>query len=351
MSDQTESLLAKIVAAIDVQEPLRIVGGDSKAFYGRSPVGEPLELSGHTGVVSYEPTELVITARTGTRLADIESVLAEQGQMLPFEPPAFGDAATLGGTIACNFSGPRRPYAGSARDYVLGTRLINGKGELLHFGGEVMKNVAGYDVSRLQCGALGTLGVLTEVSLKVLPRPEHEMTLTQECGAQEAIEMMNRMGGEPHPLSAACYDGNRMYIRLSGSEAGVSAARKRVGGDVDHGGEKFWTKLKEHRSPFFESDQTLWRLSLAPATSLLSLKGRYFIDWGGAQRWLLTEEPAEHVRKVVARAGGHATEFRNGDRQTPFHPLTPGLLKLHRRLKQSFDPKGLFNPGRMFEDV
>lgn len=351
MSDQTEQLTDRIKQAIDSKTALQVCGGNTKSFYGREPVGEKLETGGHSGVVNYEPTELIITARAGTPLKEIESTLAENGQMLPFEPPAFGEAATLGGTIACNFSGPRRPYAGSARDYVLGSRLINGNGEVLHFGGEVMKNVAGYDVSRLQCGALGTLGLLLEVSLKILPQPEAELTLVQECNETEGIETMNRLGGQPYPLSAAAYDGNKLYLRLSGSEGGVSAAQQRIGGDVDDDGASFWQKLKEHTLPFFEGDETLWRMSLAPATAPLSLQGRSFIDWGGAQRWLRSSEPAEHIRKTVSRAGGHATEFRHGKRQQPFQPLAPGLLQLHRRLKQSFDPHGIFNRGRMFEEI
>jgi len=351
MSDQTEQLTDRIKQAIDSKTALQIVGGNTKSFYGRKPWGKTLDTGDHSGVVNYQPTELIITARTGTPLKEIESTLAENGQMLPFEPPAFGEAATLGGTIACNFSGPRRPYAGSARDYVLGSRLVNGNGEVLHFGGEVMKNVAGYDVSRLQCGALGTLGLLLEVSLKILPRPEAELTLAQECSESEAIETMNRLGGQPYPLSAAAYDGNKLYLRLSGSEGGVSAAQQRIGGDVENDGALFWQKLKEHTLPFFEGNETLWRLSLAPATAPLSLKGRNFIDWGGAQRWLRSTESVEHIRKTVARAGGHATEFRNGNRQQPFQPLAPGLLQLHRRLKQSFDPHGVFNRGRMMEEI
>lgn len=351
MTDQTEQFVDRIKQAIDSNTALQLCGGNTKEFYGRKPVGEVLDTVAHTGVVNYEPTELIITARAGSSLAGIEATLADHGQMLPFEPPAFGEAATLGGTVACNFSGPRRPYAGSARDYVLGTRLINGKGEVVHFGGEVMKNVAGYDVSRLQCGAMGTLGLLLEISLKVLPKPEVELTLVQECGETEAIETMNRLGGQPYPLSAAAYDGNQMYLRLSGSEGGVEAARKRIGGDVDEDGENFWTQLKEHWLPFFDNEETLWRLSLAPATAPLSLEGRSFIDWGGAQRWLRSTESPEHVRKTVARAGGHATQFRNADRQQPFDNLQPGLLTLHRRLKTSFDPQGIFNPGRMYDGI
>ena len=354
MSDQTEILAEKVREAVRAKQPLQIVGGGTKQFYGRAPTGERLELAGHSGVVSYEPTELVITARSGTTLKDINTTLAEHGQMLPFEPPAFGEHATLGGTIACNLSGPRRPYQGAARDFVLGCRLVNGNSDVLHFGGEVMKNVAGYDVSRLQCGALGTLGVLLEVSLKVLPRPEADMTLVQECNAQEAIDTMNRLGGQPVPLSAACHDGNKMFLRLSGSEAGIVAAHKRIGGDVYDKSAEFWQQLNEQQLPFFDGDSPLWRLSLAPATPILNTKGRTLIDWGGAQRWIRSDEPMDQLRALATRAGGHATVFRNGainsddNNGQPFHPLDAGLMQLHERLKQSFDPHGIFNPGRMY---
>lgn len=355
MTDQTEILAEQVRGAVAAKQPLQIVGGESKRFYGRAATGERLQVSGHSGVVSYEPTELVITARSGTALKEIKAALAEQGQMLPFEPPSFADTATLGGTVACNLSGPRRPYLGAVRDFVLGCRLINGNADVLHFGGEVMKNVAGYDVSRLQCGAMGTLGVLLEVSLKVLPLPEAEITLVQECDAQEAIDTMNRLGGQPVPLSAACHDGNKMYLRLSGSGDGISAAQKRIGGDLHDHGEEFWRQLNEQRLPFFDGDTPLWRLSLAPATPMLNTKGRTLIDWGGAQRWIRTDEPMERLRAAAARAGGHATLFRSGAGSTnseqPFHPLDDGLMQLHTRLKHSFDAHGIFNPGRMYEAI
>jgi glycolate oxidase FAD binding subunit len=355
VSDLTEILTASVLEAFRTKQPLRIVGGDSKAFYGREISDEPLRIGEHKDVVSYEPTELVITARAGTPLRELESVLAAQGQMLPFEPPAFGESATLGGTIACNLSGPRRPYLGSARDFVLGCRIINGRGEAMHFGGEVMKNVAGYDVSRLQCGAMGTLGVLLEISLKVLPRPEAELTLIQQCSGDEAIDTMNRLGGQPLPLSAACHDGENLYIRLSGTEAGINAARARVGGDEYAEGKTFWKELKEHELPFFGNDLPLWRVSLPPAAAMLNIPGKKILDWGGGQRWIHSEEAAQRIRGIAAKAGGHATLFRtgssNGNGEQPFHPLDKGLMMLHQRLKQSFDPHGVLNPGRMYREI
>lgn len=347
MADRTQELTEAVQAALADKTPLHITGGNTKAFYGYKPQGTPLPVAGHSGITQYEPTELVLTARAGTPLAEIEQVLADNDQCLAFEPPAFGEAATIGGTVACNLSGPARPYTGAARDFVLGVRMISGAGEAVRFGGEVMKNVAGYDAARLQCGALGTLGVLLEVSLKVLPAPRATLTLARECSEESAIRTMNRLAGLALPLSAACFDGNLLSFRLSGSETAIEAAQKVVGGEVVAKGDAFWNKLKEQRLAFFDGEAPLWRLSLAAATEPLPLKGRWLIDWGGAQRWLRSDEPAEHVQQVAERCGGHAVLFRGGDRAQAFQPLPPALLALHRRLKQAFDPEGIFNPGRL----
>jgi glycolate oxidase FAD binding subunit len=328
---------------------LCIRGGGSKAFYGREPSGEPLEVGPHCGIVNYEPTELVVTARAGTSLAEIEQALAAQGQMLAFEPPHFGEAATLGGTIACNLSGPRRPYAGAARDFVLGTKVLNGRGELLSFGGEVMKNVAGYDVSRLMCGAMGTLGVLLAVSLKVLPRPQSELTLVYQTELNEALEVLHDWAQKPYPVSASCYDGNLLTVRLSGEERAVQAARKMMGGDVQEDGESFWHKLREQKHGFFRSSKPLWRLSLASDAPVPELPGKWLYEWGGAQRWLISEAPIAAIREAASSAGGHASLYRNGPREQVFQPLPIGLMRIHQRLKQALDPDGLFNPGRIYE--
>ena len=354
MNDANNIILEKIHQAISGETPLRIVGGNSKSFYGRDTGfldQEVLDLSTHRGITNYEPSELVITVRAGTPLKEVEASLAENNQMLAFEPPAFGETATIGGTIACNLSGPRRPYAGAARDFVLGMHIVNGKGEQLHFGGEVMKNVAGYDVSRLQCGALGTLGVILDVSLKVLPRPETEITLTRETNEATAFEVMNRIAGKPLPLSAAAFDGNLIYMRLSGSEDAVRSAHQQIGGDEFQKGDEFWLRLKEHKLPFFSVNKPLWRLSLPQSTSHVSLHGKGMVDWGGGLRWYSSDESSETIREVAAKAGGHATCFRGGDRQQVFSPLNPALHTLHKRLKQAFDPEGLLNPGRMYEDI
>ncbi len=349
---ETEQVLqAAVQQAQEQRQPLEILGSGSKRFYGRTPVGEQLSTAAHRGVVNYEPKELVVTARAGTPLTELDRVLGEQGQMLAFEPPRFGPDATLGGTIACGFSGPRRPYMGAARDFVLGVRMLNGRGEVLRFGGEVMKNVAGYDVSRLMVGALGTLGVLLEISLKVLPAPEQEQTLVQELGSLQAIQVMNQWAARPLPLSAAAYDGMRLYLRLSGTAGAVSAGRSQVGGDPLPDGEAFWQALREQRNAFFDHQRPLWRLSMPPGAPVLDLPGKQFIDWGGAQRWLISDAAPESIRLVVQQQGGHATLFRGGDRAGErFHPLPPPLVEIHRNLKHAFDPSNIFNPGRLYPE-
>lgn len=348
--DESERLQQAVRAAIAAKRPLAIRGGGSKAFLGRAPVGEPLDVAGHNGVVNYQPKELVLTARGGTTLEEIESALADQGQMLPFEPPRFGLGATLGGTIACGLSGPARPYLGAARDLVLGARVLTGRGEILRFGGEVMKNVAGYDVSRLMTGAYGTLGVLLDVSLKVLPVPAATRTLSQERDPAQAIELMNRWAGRPLPITATCYDGERLYVRLAGAEQGVAQAAADIGGEPLAGAESFWRdKIREQGHGFFAGDAPLWRLSVPQAAPPLALPGKQLVEWGGAQRWLRSDAPAESIREVVARVGGHTRLFRGGDRSGEvFHPLPPALMTLHRRLKQAFDPAGVLNPGRLY---
>ncbi|MEA3276293.1 MAG: glycolate oxidase subunit GlcE [Pseudomonadota bacterium] len=354
MSDnQADNLLDLVRAARESGKTLEIRGSGSKRFLGRTPKGEPLDVTGHKGIASYQPKELVITARAGTSMEEIEAALAEQGQMLAFEPPRFGAGATLGGTIATGLSGPARPYAGSARDFVLGTRVLTGRGQVLRFGGEVMKNVAGYDVSRLMTGAYGTLGLLLEVSLKVMPRPAAEHTLAHERSLSETVRIMNEWAGSPLPITASCHDGDRLYIRLSGAGAAVKQAASRVGGEsVDEGGEFWRMKIREQGHGFFAGDGPLWRLSLPAATPPLDLPGKWLVEWGGAQRWLRGDADPEAVRDAAAAAGGHASLFRGGDREGEvFHPLAPPLMSIHRKLKQAFDPQGIFNPGRLYPEL
>lgn len=349
--DASESQRQAVLEALAAGTPLRIVGGGSKSFYGRATDGQVLDVSGHAGILDYQPTELVITARCGTPLSAIEAALAEKNQMLSFEPPHFGPEATLGGTVACGLSGPRRPYGGSVRDCVLGVRLLNGKGEILSFGGQVMKNVAGFDLSRLMVGALGVLGVVLEASLRVAPRPETEETLIFEKTAEQALDAMSRWSGTCLPLSAACHHGERLHLRLSGGASAISSSRKRLGGERYMAGNQFWSDLREQRLPFFQGDAPLWRFSVPPASPLPDLPGPWLIDWGGAQRWLKCPLPPEILFAAARSAGGHATLFRHGDRTGQvFQPLPPRLMELHLQLKKAFDPKGVFNPGRLYEE-
>lgn len=331
--------------------PLNITGGGSKAFYGREPFGEPLDVSEHRGVVNYYPSELVVTVRAGTLLAELEQILAEQGQMLAFEPPHFGASATLGGTIACGFSGPRRPFAGSVRDSVLGCRLINGKAEVLAFGGEVIKNVAGFDVSRLMVGALGSLGVLLEISLKVLPRPEVEMTCRFELSVAGALTRMIELASGALPVSGLGYDGRQLFVRLSGAGQAVKAAAARIGDDAQSVDSAYWQELNEHRLEFFATELNVWRISLPPAAKPLTLAGDWLYDWAGGLRWLKTEEPAERVFAAAAQARGHALMFKGQNRGGDvFQPLAGKLRQLNQGIKLAFDPYGLFNPQRMYRE-
>lgn len=356
-ADHSHSLREAVCAAYAENRPLAIVGGGTKAFYGRRVAAESharLDTAAHRGIVRYEPAELVLTARCGTPLAEIEALLAEHGQMLPFEPPHFGPGATLGGAVATGLSGPRRPFAGSVRDCVLGCTVLDGQGGILSFGGQVMKNVAGFDVSRLMAGALGSLGVLLEVSLKVLPRPEYERTLVYAMGTAEALAAMQRWCAEPWPVSGLAYDESWVYLRLAGAEAAVAAAERQLGGDLCADGPGFWHRLCEQQARFFQYPglgRALWRFSVPPAAPLLEVPGCWLYDWGGALRWLKTDSLAPSAFEAAARAGGHATLFRGAAAGTGvFQPLPPALLRLHLNLKRAFDPKGLLNPGRLYED-
>jgi glycolate oxidase FAD binding subunit len=350
MTDLTLELLETVKIAIAERRPLCIVGGGSKDFYGRCPVGEKLSLAGHRGIVEYALEELVITARAGTPLAELEQVLAGEGQMLPFEPPHFGPA-TLGGAVAAGLSGPRRPFTGAVRDFVLGAKLLTGRGEVLSFGGKVIKNVAGFDVSRLLAGSLGALGVILEVSLKVLPRPEVELTVSLELEPEEALSRMQALCAKSLPVSALAYEEPLLYVRLSGAEKAVAAAVAELGGErVEDEG--FWQEWREHLRPFFTGgDEDLWRLSVPPAAPLADLPGRFLLDWAGAQRWVRTSEPKERMFQLAASLKGHATLFRTqGARDQVFQPLPEKLAELHRALKEAFDPQRIFNPGRMYAE-
>ena len=347
-----EQLQERVREAAGKGHKLRIRGGGTKDWYGQRLEGEILDTRGHAGIVDYEPTELVITARCGTPLREIEAVLAERNQMLAFEPPHFGSDATLGGAIAAGLSGPRRAASGAVRDFVLGARLLDGRGEVLGFGGQVMKNVAGYDVSRLLAGSLGTLGVLVEISVKVLPRPFAETTLRFRMSEIDAIRKLNEWGGQPLPISSSCWHDGVLALRLSGAQAAVDAAVRSLGGEVMNDCGPFWASLREQRHPFFAGEGALWRLSVPSTTGAIVLGGSQMIEWGGAQRWLRAggdADSAEAIRRTVSACGGHATLFCGGDKSVGvFQPLQPALARIHERLKASFDPSNVFNPGRMY---
>lgn len=349
-NDIAESLAAAVTEAFENSAPLAIRGSGTKAFLGESGSAEQsLDITGHRGVVSYEPGELVITARAGTPLADIERTLADSGQALAFEPPYFGDAATLGGTIATNLAGPARPFTGAARDFVLGARIINGRGEILRFGGEVMKNVAGYDLSRLMAGAFGTLGVLLDVSLKVLPRPRAQVTQRFEQDQTAAIQNFCQLGRKPWPITASYWEDGTTYLRLAGAASSVSAAQKSLGGEMLSDDVAFWRDVREQQRPLFTDAKSLWRLSVAPATPVLDIAGTTAMDWGGALRWLAGNDDEQGIRQRISQHGGHATVYR-GQASSRLHPLSHPMMAVHTRLKNALDPAGILNPGRMYAD-
>jgi len=347
-----EEIVAAVRAAHESHAPLRLRGAGSKDFYGGMLAGEVLDLSGHRDIVAYEPTELYITAKCGTPLAEIEAALAEEGQMLAFEPPRFA-GATLGGAIAAGLSGPRRQQAGAVRDFVLGIKLVDGTGQVLDFGGQVMKNVAGYDVSRFIAGSLGTLGVIAEATLKVLPRPVAETTLEFACDEAEAIRRLNEWGGQPLPISASFWFEGRLWLRLSGAEAAVAAACRKLGGRSVPAAESWWQAVREQTHAAYAGPM-LWRLAVPTTTAALALDGLRAIEWGGGLRWYVSEAEAAVVRSVAAAAGGHAVLYRAPESlrclEGAFAPLSPALLALHRRLKKAFDPRAILNPGRLYAE-
>ena len=376
---------------------LAIHGGKTKTFYGNPVQADAtLDCSGHRGVIAYEPTELAITVRAGTPLAEVEALLAEHGQAFPFEPPHFGAQATIGGMVAAGLSGPRRPYAASVRDAVLGVRMLNGKGEVLIFGGRVMKNVAGYDLSRLMVGALGVLGVLLEVSIKVLPQPPGRITLVQEQDQASALALMQRWAAQALPITGTAWLGERrpgehLYVRVAGSEEALSETQRLLGGTLlaPTDADAFWIAVREQQLACFAGERPLWRVSVPPATAMDAIPEVDLIEWGGALRWLRTERAgvddadalgggadasvlgaaatgaraaadtgvstsSAAIRASAAAAGGHATLFRAGADWPPpidgvFTPLSPVVLRLHRNLKHAFDPDGIFNPGRLYQ--
>ncbi|MDH5205846.1 MAG: glycolate oxidase subunit GlcE [Hylemonella sp.] len=358
MDSALQQITERVRAAAADGTPLRIRGGGSKDFYGQTLQGEVLDTRSLSGIVSYEPTELVVTVRAGTPLAELEAALAEKGQYLPFEPPHFsagGALATVGGMVAAGLNGPARGAVGAVRDFVLGVTVLNGRGELLSFGGQVMKNVAGYDVSRLMAGSLGTLGLIVEVSLKVLPLAPAEATLVYEVDEAKALSMLNRWGGQPLPLNASCWHADALMVRLRGAQAAVTAAPQSMGGQLmaPEQAQQLWTALREQTGPFFglQPHESLLRLSVPDTSASLRL-GHTLVEWGGAQRWIkVPSTQIAEIRAKMVELGGHATVFRAGEKPAQvFTPLASPLDRIHRELKKQFDPAGIFNRGRMYAD-
>lgn len=340
---------------------LDIRGGGTKAFYGESPRGEPLDVTRLKGISSYEPSELVVTARAGTAFAELEATIAECGQCLPFEPPRFAPGGTVGGMVAAGLSGPARSCVGSLRDFLLGVTLLDGRGDILQFGGQVMKNVAGYDVSRTLAGSWGVLGVIVEVSLKVVGTARTTATLCFDCAEPDALRLLQGWASQPLPLRASCWHEGRLYLRLEGAESAVRAAQASLGGAAlaPDSAASWWQSVRDHGHDFFRlsaaelaAGACLWRLSVPAVTAPLELPGPQFIEWGGAQRWFRGSAPSDLVRASAARAGGHATLVRAADKSPgAFARPSETLMQIHRRLKQAFDPQQLFNPGRLYADL
>ncbi|MCP4491311.1 MAG: glycolate oxidase subunit GlcE [Gammaproteobacteria bacterium] len=342
--DLEQAFQDRIRESVANAQALQIVGNGTKNFYGNASEGECLEVSAHSGVIDYDPAELVITLRGGCKLHEVEALLAEQGQMFGFEPPHFSSQASIGGMIASGLCGPRRAFAGGIRDYILGVKLLDGRGNVLNFGGRVIKNVAGFDVSRFMVGTMGTLGVLLEVSIRVMPKFEIEQTLIlRHSSAEQHIQWVNELAGQPLPVSASVWHQQQSFIRLSGSEQGVSHAVKKIGGEKTA---DIWTTLREQSHAFFEGQSNVVRISLPPTTHF-QLDQNQLIEWGGAQRWLVGDIDYATLRDRLQRFNGGLCIFR-GTSESAFQPLDESMQALHRNLKSKFDPARIFNRGRLY---
>jgi len=347
-----KEIAAAVRRAYEDRTPLEICGAGTKSFLGRrNGSAEKLDVTAHSGIVEYDPAELVLVARAGTPLLEIEQLLRDHGQMLGFEPPYVAAGATLGGAVAAGLAGPRRYFAGAVRDYMLGATFVNGKGEIVNVGGKVMKNVAGFDLFRPMARSMGTLGVLLQVALRLIPLPESEKTLLhEETDESTALRKMNRWPGQTQAISAACWDGGAIRVRLSGSEAGIRHAAALIGGDLLDG-TGYWGDLNEFKLEFFQAQERLWRVCLAPMSASPGLDGRQLIDWGGAQRWFKTEQPAAEIRASAAALGGFAECYGDEPETPTFHPLGGALLAANRRFKAALDPAGILNPGRLYPEL
>ena len=352
MPSLTNEIASTVKAAYTNRTPLNITGAGTKSFLGQQTSnGKPLDVTGHSGVIEYDPAELVLVARAGTPLKEIESLLSKNQQMLGFEPPFIQAGATLGGAVAAGLAGPRRAYSGGVRDFMLGATIVNGKGEIVTAGGKVMKNVAGFDLFRPMARSMGTLGVLLKIAIRVLPMPEVEKTLLHwESDQLCALKKMNQWPCETQAISAASWDGRHIRIRLSGSSSGIEHARSFIGGEfVD--GTDYWQDLNNFRLDFFRQTERLWRISLAPMSEPFAVNARQIIDWGGAQRWLKSDEPPASIRSRASQLGGHAECFCEDNTVATFHPLEGSVLAVNQRFKTALDPAGILNPGRMYPEL
>lgn len=354
-NDQSETLRNRVLEAIDKKQPLSIVGGNSKHFYGFHVDAAELSISEHTGVISYEPTELCITVRAGTKLKNINQLLKENKQILPFEPPMYGENSTIGGVVAAGISGPRRPYSGSVRDAILGVKIINGEGEIVSFGGQVMKNVAGYDLSRLMVRSQGTLGLILEVSLRLLPMPEKEITLEIPAQQDYALNFFKEIRTLQYPVTASAWFNDSIYLRLSGSSRTLETTTNKLGTPNIMENNAIWDEIRDHKHHFFgRTDKPLWRLSLAPAsTQIARIDDNQLIEWGGAQRWVNSNAPTNIIQNIAESRDGYATLFRGKEiSETPnFPPLKNELMKIHQQIKLKMDPHHIFNPGRIYSQL
>ncbi len=352
MVEKIALIKEQVLEAIENASSLNIIAGGSKEFLGRKITGTPLEMGRYQGIINYEPSELFITVKAGTLLGEIIQVLAERGQMLAFEPPQFTEKTTVGGVVATGLSGPRRAYTGSVRDYVLGIHCINGLGQDLSFGGQVMKNVAGYDLSRVMTGSYGTLGVILDVTFKVMPIPEFELTCFCELSRKDALTKMYELSCKPFPVSASCYDGEKLYLRISGYRDTVKTILTGIGFEEYLNGDQFWRNLRDFRSSFFNTDKNIWRLSL-PVTAKPEIgDDQYLIDWGGAQYWIKSDRPANEFFKMAEELGGNATLFKGtGHNENIFQPLQEDMMIIQQGLKRAFDPHSVLNPGKMYAAI
>ena len=348
-----ETLEETVNQARKAGRPMAIEGGGTRRFYGREIVGEPLSLANYSGIVEYYPTELVITSRAGTAMSELSRILAENGQILGFEPPVFGAGSTLGGTIAMGMAGPGRPYRGSVQDFVLGMHILTGTGKVMHFGGQVIKNVAGFDISRLMVGALGCLGIILDISIKVIPQPQCEKTLSFEYSdGNEAVAAFNSLAGKPFPVTAAAWFDGIARVRLTGSSAGINSAVRKIGGAVDEEGAEFWRSIRNHTHRFFRGNAILRRVNIKPSAPLYPGNNSVLIDWGGALRWYRGEKNNEVLNEFIYSQGGYIEDFRSGDRSKEMFPVPDSaMMKIHRSLKQAFDPDRILNPGRMYVEL